>query len=219
MTASDLFDVPVFEYLNTGLLSPSVPPWEWVYSIKEILKAFDFTAHSLPTVPSGVRLGSNVYIHHTVELPPYACIDGPCYIGAGTIIRPGAYIREHVIIGPNCVIGTSCELKNALLMEEVRLGHFNYVGDSILGRKVHLGAGAVLSNLRLDEASIHVTINGQIIQTHLRKLGALLGENVQVGSNVTLQPGTLIAKDRIIYNHPSLKQRLLKKSNVQNTTT
>lgn len=139
-----------------------------------------------------------VYLHPSVRLPAYATIIGPAYIGAGTEIRPGAYIRGNVIVGKNCVLGNACEFKNALLMDGVQVPHFSYVGDSILGSKSHLGAGVILSNLRFDQQEVTVTAKAGKVSSGLTKLGAMLGEGAEVGCNSVLQPGTILGKRALV---------------------
>ncbi len=128
-----------------------------------------------------------------------AMIKGPAWIGEGCEIRNGAYIRENVIIGSGCVIGNSCELKNCIVFDEAQIPHFNYVGDSILGYKAHLGAGAILSNVKLDHSEIIISTPQGLLPTGLKKFGALLGDRVEVGCNSVLNPGSIVGRDSIIY--------------------
>jgi UDP-N-acetylglucosamine diphosphorylase / glucose-1-phosphate thymidylyltransferase / UDP-N-acetylgalactosamine diphosphorylase / glucosamine-1-phosphate N-acetyltransferase / galactosamine-1-phosphate N-acetyltransferase len=123
---------------------------------------------------------------------------GPCWIGAGTEIRPGAYVRGNVIVGEGGVLGNSCEFKNCLLMDGVQVPHFSYVGDSILGNGAHLGAGVILSNLRFDQQPITVRLADGIASTGLRKFGAVLGDEAEVGCNAVLQPGTLLGRRALV---------------------
>ena len=139
-----------------------------------------------------------MYLHPSVKLPSHATIIGPAWIGAQTEIRPGAYVRGNVIVGEKCVLGNSCEFKNCLLMDNVQVPHFSYIGDSILGSGVHLGAGVILSNLRLDQKLISIQLPGQVIETGLRKFGAILGENAEVGCNAVLQPGALLGRRALV---------------------
>ena len=134
-----------------------------------------------------------------MRLPPYCVISGPAYIGAGTEIRPGAFIRGNVIVGEECVLGTSCEYKNCLLMDGVATPHFNYVGDSILGNGSHLGAGVVLANVRLDHRSVKVYTPEGRVETGLAKFGSLIGDEAEVGCNAVLQPGTVLAKRSLVF--------------------
>ena len=135
-------------------------------------------------------------------------IKGPAWIGEGCELRKGCYIRENVIIGNGVVVGNSSEIKNALIFDEAQIPHFNYVGDSILGFKAHLGAGAILSNVRLDRGEVIVTIGSQKIATGLKKFGAILGDRVEVGCNAVLSPGSIIGRDSIIYPNTSWRGTL-----------
>jgi len=141
------------------------------------------------------KKGDNIWISKSVKLPEFYTINGPCIIDSGVEIRPSAYIRGNAIIGKNSVIGNSCEIKNAIIYDNVEIPHFNYVGDSILGFKSHLGAGSIISNLKSTKTS--VTING--METNLRKVGAFLGDYAEIGCNSVLTPGTIVGVNTIIY--------------------
>lgn len=141
-----------------------------------------------------------VYIGPGTVIEQGAMIKGPAWIGEGCEIRSGAYIRENVIVGNGCVLGNSCEFKNSILFDGVQVPHFNYVGDSILGFKSHLGAGVILSNVKLDHGEIHVTgPDGVLVPTGLRKFGAILGDYAEVGCNSVLSPGSLIGRGTVLY--------------------
>lgn len=170
-------------------------PWAWIQSIAEALKSFDFLeSDHLDNLPPGLTIVGDVFIHPSVTLPPYGVIEGPAWIGAHTIIRPGVFIRGNVIVGEHCVLGHACEYKNALLMDHVQTAHFNYIGDSILGSHSHLGAGAILANVRLDRQNIKAHTPDGPIQTDFKKFGACLGEGVEIGCNAVIQPGSLLGK-------------------------
>ena len=139
-----------------------------------------------------------VWLHPSVKLPAYATLIGPLWIGANTEIRPGAYLRGNVIVGERCVLGNACEFKNCLLMDKVQVPHFSYVGDSILGNYAHLGAGAICSNLRLDQQPIVIRTADASFDTGLKKFGAILGDGAEVGCNAVLQPGTLLGQRALI---------------------
>lgn len=201
--ASDFFTLPASLLHFSSFFDPSSLPWAWVEQISKALAAHDFKEEGLArgssSLPPGLTIGPYVYIHPTVKLPPYGMIEGPAYIGPHTELRPGVYIRQNVIVGGHCVLGNACEYKNCLLMDAVATPHYNYVGDSILGNKAHLGAGSILANLRLDQALVTVKgPEGQKIPTALRKLGAIVGEGAEVGCNAVLQPGTLLGKKSIV---------------------
>ncbi|MDP0494629.1 MAG: UDP-N-acetylglucosamine diphosphorylase [Verrucomicrobiota bacterium JB024] len=195
MKASDLFDLPASMPFG-HIFSPEAAPWEWVARIGEAVQGFDFLrAEDMhPNIPEGVKITGKVFIHHSAKLPPYAVIQGPTWIGPEVEIRPGAYIRGKVIVGPGSVVGNSTELKNCLLLEHVQAPHFNYVGDSVLGNKAHLGAGVICANLRLDQGPVIVNTPDGRADTGLRKLGALMGDASEAGCNAVLQPGTILGK-------------------------
>ncbi len=144
-------------------------------------------------------IGKNVFIGEGTVVEDGAMIKGPAIIGRNCEIRHNAYIRENVIVGDNCVIGNSSEVKNALLFNKAGAPHFNYIGDSILGYKAHLGAGVKISNIKVIQGNVTVEMNGKPFDTGLRKFGALLGDNVDVGCNAVLNPGTIIGRGSIIY--------------------
>lgn len=147
-----------------------------------------------PFVSNAVFVGRGTIIEHG------AMVKGPAWIGEGCEIRNGCYIRENVIIGNGVVAGNSCEFKNCLVFDEAQVPHFNYVGDSILGYRAHLGAGVILSNVKLDKKEITVTTpEGEVIGTGLRKFGAIVGDQVEIGCNSVISPGSLIGKNSIIY--------------------
>ena len=134
---------------------------------------------------------------------PGAMIIGPAIIGAGCRIRHGAYIRENVVVGDGCVVGNSVELKHCVLFNQCQVPHFNYVGDSILGHKAHLGAGSILSNVKLDNQNVWINFDGTPIDTGLRKFGGLIGDKAEIGCNAVLNPGSIIGRDSIVYPNVS----------------
>lgn len=145
-----------------------------------------------------IKLSSDVYAHKTAKIYPSTCILGPTIIGANTEIRHSAFIRGNAIVGKNCVIGNSVELKNVIIFDNCEVPHFNYVGDSILGYKAHMGAGAITSNVKSDR--LNVIIHADIdIKTNRKKVGAFLGDYVEVGCNSVLNPGTIVGKNTNIY--------------------
>ena len=149
-------------------------------------------------IAEGILVGHNVTIH------PLATILPPAVIGSGTEIRPGAYLRGNVITGENCVIGNSSELKNCVLLDGVQLPHYNYVGDSVLGNKAHMGAGAVCSNLKSDGRDV-VVHGEEDIPTGLRKLGGILGDGADIGCGCVLNPGTVVGKHTSVYPLTALR--------------
>lgn len=170
-------------------------PWDVIPHVNEIIKEL---INKINKEEFNIYEG-DVYIHKTCKVNKSATIIGPCIIGKETEIRPSAFIRGNVIIGEKCVVGNSCEFKNAIVFNEAQVPHFNYVGDSILGYKAHLGAGSITSNLRSDKALISIRNGNELIKTNLQKLGAILGDEVEVGCNTVLNPGSVIGKHTIIY--------------------
>lgn len=150
-------------------------------------------------------IDGNIWIAKNVSVAKTATINGPCIIGKGCEVRPGAFIRGNVIIGESAVIGNSTELKNCILFDSVQVPHFNYVGDSILGYKAHLGAGAVTSNVKSDKTLISIRFEGEHIETNRKKLGALIGDFVEVGCNSVLNPGTVIGCHSNVYPLSSVR--------------
>jgi bifunctional N-acetylglucosamine-1-phosphate-uridyltransferase/glucosamine-1-phosphate-acetyltransferase GlmU-like protein len=197
MKASDFFALPPSLSVFAPHFRPDVPPWEWLKQIGAALAALS-PAGALPTVPPGMHLEGHVWLHPTVKLPAQATIIGPTWIGANTEIRPGAFIRGNVIVGDGAVLGNSCEFKNCLLMDGVQVPHFSYVGDSVLGNRAHLGAGVICSNLRLDQKPIVVRAAGATHDTGLRKFGAILGDQAEVGCNAVLNPGSVLGRRALV---------------------
>ncbi len=178
----------------------------------EYLATFEHPWHALKDLKSfiretGSRLDKNLYrevshevwIHKDAVVAPSAYIGSPCIIGKDTEIRHCAFIRGSVLIGENCVIGNSAEVKNSIISDCVQIPHYNYVGDSILGYKSHLGAGAVTSNVKSDKSPVAVKNGDEFIKTGLKKLGAMVGDFVEIGCNSVLNPGTVIGKNTTVY--------------------
>jgi UDP-N-acetylglucosamine diphosphorylase / glucose-1-phosphate thymidylyltransferase / UDP-N-acetylgalactosamine diphosphorylase / glucosamine-1-phosphate N-acetyltransferase / galactosamine-1-phosphate N-acetyltransferase len=195
--ASDFFALPDSLAAFRAFFPAGAPPWEWLRQIGPALEAL-LPREGTPRVPAGVHLEGRVHIGPGVSLPSHATIIGPVWIGAATEIRPGAFIRGNVIAGAGCILGNSSEFKNCLLLDGVQAAHFIYVGDSVLGNRAHLGAGAICSNLRLDHRDVAVHLPAGAIDTGLRKFGAIVGEDAQVGCNAVLNPGTLLGKRSLV---------------------
>jgi len=197
LKASEYFTLPASLAHFASYFDAGAAPWEWLGQIAQALSAHPF-AKSPPKVPKGVHLEGLVHLGEGVQLPSYATLIGPAWIGAGTQIRPGAFIRGNVIAGNGCVLGNASEFKNCLLMDGVQAPHFNYVGDSILGNRSHLGAGAICSNLRLDQKHVFVHVEGAPIDTGMKKFGAVLGDDAEVGCNAVLNPGTFLGPRSLV---------------------
>lgn len=153
----------------------------------------------LGSLGEGVWITGPVWIGEGTQIEPGVFIKGPAWIGSNCQIRHNAYIRENSVIGDGCVIGNSTEVKNSILIGGCEVPHFNYVGDSILGWKAHLGAGVILSNYKQTSGTVSVVVNGEKVDTGLRKFGAILGDKATIGCNSVLNPGSLIGPGSIIY--------------------
>lgn len=179
---------------------------------KDLFKETNYPREVLPYIKDYIiTLGNNldkdnyteiedhIWVGSNVEIDKLSTIIAPCIIDDNTIIRPGAYIRGNAIIGKNCVIGNSTEINNAIIFDNCQLPHYNYVGDSILGYHVHLGAGVILSNLKNDGTNIDIKYKGKKVSTGMRKMGSVVGDSTEVGCNSVLYPGTIIGKNTNIY--------------------
>ena len=189
-------------------------PWQALSGIKELILTL---GEKLPKDEFD-EISEKVWVHKSVNIFPTAYIGAPCIIGKGTEIRQGAFIRSAALIGENCVIGNSTEVKNAIIFDNVQVPHFNYVGDSILGYKSHLGAGAVTSNVKSDRSLVKVRFGEEVIETGLKKFGAMVGDNVEVGSNSVLNPGTVIGRNSNVYPLSSVRGVVPENSIFKNQT-
>ena len=188
MKYNDLFDLE--HTLAGAFLAQFEYPWQALQGIKDmILSIGDGLGEEYE------EISPSVWIHNTANIASSAHITGPCIIGPNTQVRQCAFIRGSALVGENCVVGNSTELKNVILFDNVQVPHFNYVGDSILGYKAHMGAGAVTSNVKSDKSL--VIVNG--IETGLKKFGAMVGDYVEVGCNAVLNPGTVVGRNSNIY--------------------
>ena len=181
------------------LFENSVYPWDMLSKIKDLAKSLvENGMEGYTLLKEGVLVGRDVTIADT------ATIIGPAVFGHGTEIRPGAYVRGSVITGENCVIGNSTELKNCILLDKVQVPHYNYVGDSVLGNKAHMGAGSICSNLKSDGKNIVVHADEKI-ETGLRKIGGILADGADLGCGCVVNPGTVIGKNTSIYPLTALR--------------
>lgn len=194
--ASELFDLKQTEHAR--IFDGCLYAWEALPKIGDYL-----AAHLRPGLKNHCEgeafIGEQVSIGDGTLLEDGVMIKGPAIIGKNCKIRHNAYIRENVIIGDNCVVGNSTEIKNALLFNNAQAPHFNYVGDSILGYKAHLGAGVKISNFTLFGTNIVIELDGKPFDTGLRKFGALLGDGSEIGCNAVLSPGSIIGRESVIY--------------------
>ena len=168
-------------------------PWEALKGIKEYIISLGSTLGEEYT-----QVSEHVWVHNTAKVAPTAYLGAPCIIGAETEVRHCAFIRGSALVGVGCVVGNSVELKNVILFDKVQVPHYNYVGDSILGYKAHMGAGSITSNVKSDKSL--VVIHGEAeITTGIKKVGAMLGDHVEVGCNSVLNPGTVVGRNSSIY--------------------
>ena len=188
----DLFDGS--HTLASGYLAQFEYPWQALEGISDLI------------VHLGEGLGDDykeispqVWVHETAVVAPTAYLGGPAIIGPHTEVRHCAFIRGSALVGEGCVVGNSVELKNVILFDGVQVPHFNYVGDSILGYKSHMGAGSVTSNFKSDGSLVTIRHGGEKIETGMQKIGAMLGDFVEVGCNSVLNPGTVVGKNTTIY--------------------
>ncbi|MEE1186241.1 MAG: UDP-N-acetylglucosamine pyrophosphorylase [Acutalibacteraceae bacterium] len=198
MKTKQLFDLTHTK--AEDLLSKCEYPWQALPLIK------DYILQLAKTLPDNYEcIGENIWVEKSVKIYKTADITGPCIIGAGTEVRPGAFIRGSVLIGENCVIGNSTELKNCIIFDNVQVPHYNYVGDSVLGFKSHMGAGCITSNVKNDKTNVTVNCNGEKIETGLRKFGAMIGDYSEIGCNSVLNPGTVIERNVSVYPLSSVR--------------
>lgn len=170
-------------------------PWEVLPLIKDFIGKL---GASLPEEEYD-HPQEDVWIAKSASVAQTAVISGSCIIGRDTEVRPGAFIRGNAIVGENCVVGNSTELKNVILFNNVQVPHYNYVGDSILGYKSHMGAGSITSNVKSDKTKIAIRYEGDVIETGLKKMGAILGNYVEIGCNSVLNPGSIIGSNTNVY--------------------
>lgn len=169
-------------------------PWQALKGIQDLILSLGSALEEDYT-----EVSPSVWVHKTATIAPTAYLGAPCIIGAGTEVRHCAFIRGSALVGKNCVVGNSVELKNVILFDNVQVPHFNYVGDSILGYKSHMGAGSVTSNVKSDSSLVTVKDGNARMETGLKKFGAMLGDFVEVGCNSVLNPGTVVGKHSNIY--------------------
>ncbi len=195
---SELFDLS--HTRAAALLESKTYPWEVLGDINDFITQL------------GENLGDDfeeikphVWVHKTAVIAPTASITGPCIIDAGTEVRHCAFIRGSALVGKDCVVGNSTELKNVILFDHVQVPHYNYVGDSILGYFSHMGAGSITSNVKSDKTNIVVKDGETLYETGRKKMGAVLGDHVEVGCGSVLNPGSVIGRNTNIYPLSSVR--------------
>lgn len=206
--------VNIEKTIAKDLLKDINNPWEVISKIKDYIIYLEnhLDKEHYTIIDNNICIGKNVIINDQ------STIIGPCIIDDNTIIGPSAYIRENVIIGKNSVIGNSTEIKNSLIFDNCKLPHFNYVGDSLVGYNSHLGAGAIISNLKNDQSNISIK-DGKTIDTKMKKFGAIIGDNVNIGCNSVIFPGTIIYSNTDIYPLTRVKGVIKDNSIVKDSTT
>ena len=194
----------LFDLTHTAarpLLEKAEYPWQALAGIGDFILTLGETLS-----PSEYdHPAQDVWIARSAKIYPNNYIAGPCIIGPGTEVRPGAFIRGNALVGEGCVVGNSTELKNVILFDGVQVPHYNYVGDSILGWKAHMGAGSITSNVKSDRTPVVVHNGREDIPTGRKKVGAILGDRVEVGCNSVLNPGTVIGRDSSVYPLSSVR--------------
>ena len=191
VTIKNLYDLE--HSLAAEYLSGFTYPWEALKGIKDMILQLGETLSE-----DYAQVSEHVWVHKTAQVAPTAFLGAPCIIGANTEVRHGAFVRGSALVGENCVVGNSVELKNVILFDNVQVPHYNYVGDSILGYKSHMGAGSITSNVKSDKSLVVIHCE-QPIETGIKKVGAMLGDYVEVGCNSVLNPGTVIGRNSNVY--------------------
>ena len=197
-TIQELFDLR--HTMAAAYLAVFSYPWQALAGISDLIRQL------------GSELGSDyeqrapeVWVHKTAVVASTAYLGGPCIIGAATEVRHGAFIRGSALVGENCVVGNSVELKNVILFDNVQTPHYNYVGDSILGYRSHMGAGSITSNVKSDKTPVVIRCGEEQMDTGRKKVGAMLGDYVEVGCNSVLNPGTVIGRGSHVYPLSSVR--------------
>lgn len=199
LTIDNLFDLN--ETIAKDIFKGCTYPWEVLAKIGDFIIELGKT---LPADEYELR-GENVWVHKTANVFPSAYIAGPAIIGKDAEVRHCAFIRGKAIVGEGAVVGNSTELKNVILFNKVQVPHYNYVGDSILGFKAHMGAGSITSNVKSDKKLIVIKNGDERIETGIKKIGAFLGDNVEVGCGSVLNPGTIVGRESNIYPLSSVR--------------
>ncbi len=190
-TIAHLYDLS--HTMAASYLARFTYPWEALAGIKSLILELgpalgeDYT-----------EIAPQVWVHKTATVAPTAFLGSPCIIGAGTEVRHGAFVRGSALVGEGCVVGNSVELKNVILFDKVQVPHYNYVGDSILGYKAHMGAGSVTSNVKADKSLVVIHADPQL-PTGIKKVGAFLGDGAEIGCNSVLNPGTVVGRNSNVY--------------------
>lgn len=199
MKISELYDLT--QTMAAELMEAYTYPWEVLAHIGDFVKKLGASL----SPDEYEKRGEDVWIHKTAKVASTASITGPAIIGAGAELRHCAFLRGKIIVGEGAVVGNSTELKNVILFNKVQVPHYNYVGDSILGYKAHMGAGSITSNVKSDKCLVKVHSEDGDIETGLKKFGAMIGDHVEVGCGSVLNPGTVIGRESNIYPLSSVR--------------
>ncbi len=215
LTAKDFFSLETFAH--QALWQNEEFVWQALSRMDHYFQEFPF-ALELLKVPSHVHLDrpEQIFIGEGTVIEPGVYIQGPCILGPGCIIRHGAYLRGGVICGKNCVIGHASEIKHSIFFNGAQAAHLVYVGDSILGNRVNLGAGVKCANLRLDRQEVKISFKGDKIGTGLKKMGAILGDGCQIGCNTVINPGTLVGSECAAYPLTNLHGVIPSRTRIKN---
>ena len=192
-TINDLYDLD--HTLAADYLRQFTYPWEALKGIKDMILALGKTL----SPEEYDEVSENVWVHKTAKVFPSAYLGAPCIIGPNTEVRHCAFIRSSALVGADCVVGNSVELKNVILFDHLQTPHYNYVGDSILGYYSHMGAGSITSNVKSDKTLVVIHGQDEEVETGIKKVGAMLGDHVEVGCNSVLNPGTVSGRNSNVY--------------------
>lgn len=193
ITINDLYDLN--ETIAAGIFEGATYPWELLPKIKDYIKELGSTLDP----EKFEKRGEDIWVAKNAKVAPTACLNGPLIVDEEAEIRHCAFVRGSAIVGKGAVVGNSTELKNVILFNKVQVPHYNYVGDSILGYKAHMGAGSITSNVKSDKTLVVIKSAEGNIETGIKKVGAMLGDNVEVGCNSVLNPGTVIGRNSNVY--------------------
>ena len=192
-TTASVFDLS--HTLAGDYLAGFTYPWEALKGIKDLILSLGSTL----SADEYDQVSPSVWVHKTAVVAPTAYLGAPCIIGPRTEVRHCAFIRGSALVGEDCVVGNSVEVKNSILFDKVQVPHFNYVGDSILGYRSHMGAGSITSNVKSDHSLVSIRTPDGPLATNLKKFGAMLGDHVEIGCNSVLNPGTVIGPNSNVY--------------------
>lgn len=193
ITIKEMYDLK--ETIAAELFEGAVYPWELLPQIKDFILKLGETLD----MEKFEKRGEDIWVAKSAKVAPTACLNGPLIVDEDAEIRHCAFVRGSAIVGKGAVVGNSTELKNVILFNKVQVPHYNYVGDSILGYKAHMGAGSITSNVKSDKTLVVIKNGEEKIETGLKKVGAMLGDNVEVGCNSVLNPGTVIGRNSNVY--------------------